>query len=125
MLENGTVPTSSQQIKVFEMCKEIFPDYKVELNAPLRELSLDIKLTTPDGINIDLEYDCWYWHQDKNRDRHRDEVVKKYGYKVVRIKSGKMIPTEEQIKEAVQYVLQPNKKFARIFLSDWRESNKE
>lgn len=125
MQENNTVPTSSQQKTIFEMCKEIFPEYKIELNAPLRELSLDIKITTPDGINIDLEYDCWYWHQDKNRDRRRDEVVKKYGYKVIRIKSGKKIPTKEELVETIQYVLTSNKDFARIILSDWKENNKE
>ena len=123
MQKNGTVPTSSQQKKIFEICKEIFPEYKIELNAPLRELSLDIKITTLDNIIIDLEYDCWYWHKDKTRDRKRDEIVKSYGYKVIRIKSGKKIPSIEQLKEAVEYVLQPNKSFARIILSDWIESN--
>lgn len=121
LYNNGTTPTSQLQLDLFEMCKELFPDCLMELNAPLKELSLDIKLTTPQGIIIDLEYDGWPWHQDKMKDRRRDEVVKKYGYKIIRVRSGSLLPTKEELKEAFDYVIQDDKVFSRITLKDWRE----
>lgn len=119
--ENNTAPTSSQQREIFNMCKEMYPNFRVELNYPLKDLSLDIFITTPENINIDIEYDGWYWHKDKIKDRRRDEVVKSYGYKVIRIRSGYKIPTKEQLQESINYVLQEGKNFSRITLDDWVE----
>ena len=31
---------------------------------------------------IDIEYDGWYWHQDKQKDIVRDNLIKRQGYKI-------------------------------------------
>ena len=121
MFENGNIPISEPQMRTYELCKEMFPEWKIEVNVPLKELTLDIKLVTSDNKIIDIEYDGWYWHRDKIRDRKRDEIIKKYGYKIIRIRSGNLIPTKEQLQESINYVLQEGKNFSRITLDDWVE----
>lgn len=119
LTENNNIPTSVQQLKVFELIKEMFPNSLVELNYPLSSLSLDVVLFLSDDLKIDIEYDGSYWHTDAQKDRRRDEVVKKLGFKILRIKSGKKIPTKEQLKQEINYISQNDKMFAQIILSDW------
>lgn len=118
--KNGNTPTSSQQIKIYEMCKELFPNYQVELNYPEGLLILDIKMTTDEGQMIDIEYDGWPWHLNRRqKDYGRDVVVNRLGYKVIRIRSGALVPTKEQLLEAVNYVLDNDKNFSSVKLEDW------
>lgn len=119
LTENNNIPTSVQQLKVFEIIKEMFPNSLVELNYPLSSLSLDVVLFLSDDLKIDIEYDGSYWHTDAQKDRRRDEIVKKLGFKILRIKSGKKIPTKEQLKQEINYISQNDKMFAQIILSDW------
>lgn len=119
LTENNNVPTSTQQLKIFELIKEMFPNSLVELNYTLSSLSLDVVLFLSDDLKIDIEYDGSYWHTDAQKDRRRDEVVKKLGFKILRIKSGKKIPTKEQLKQEINYISQNDKMFAQIILSDW------
>lgn len=118
--KNGTVSTSSQQLELFNICKDIFPNFIVTLNKPVSLLCLDIEIITEKGIKIDLEYDGSYWHKDYQKDRKRDEVLKTFGYKIIRVKSKRKLPTINQIKEAVNYVLEDEKHtYSQIVLSDY------
>ena len=119
--EKGSVPTSQQQIKLFEMCKDNFKEFKITLNKQVKSFNLDIEIITSNNIKIDLEYDGWYWHKNKGKDFARDYIIKKEGYKIIRVCSGKQLPTIEQIQNAINYVSQENKNFAKIVLSDWKE----
>lgn len=123
LAKNGNVPTSKQQLELFKLCKEWFPDYLVELNYPVLSLSLDIKIITDTNILIDLEYDGQYWHQNKKKDFARDCIIKKEGYKIIRIRTRTLLPTKEQLEEAINYVSQDNHTFSQIKLSDWKEEN--
>lgn len=115
MCDNGTVPTSQQQLKIFNMLAEYYGDNKCALNEPLSDLSLDCVVNV-NGCKIDIEYDGAYWHQDQQKDRRRDEFVKSNGYKVLRIKSDRMIPTIEEINQKIDILLQTNKKYQEIVL---------
>lgn len=66
-------------------------------------------------------YKSWYWHQDSQRDRRRDEHFKSKGWKVLRIKSGHKLPTEEQLFEAIDKLINTNRKYTEIKLDDWKE----
>lgn len=116
--KNGnTQKTSSQQLKIYEMLKSIYDN--VELNYPVSYLSLDCMVELGEN-KFDIEYDGWYWHKDKSKkDFARDVVVKNMGYKVIRIKSRKIIPSLEQIEDAINYMIKNNKKFYEIKLNDW------
>ena len=115
MHANGTVTTSSQQIKVYEMCVSLFGENNVTLNKPLSKLSLDIELIY-NGEHIDVEYDGRHWHNDPSKDRARDEVVKAFGYRVLRIKGDHGVPTEQMIVDAVEKLVNENRSFLKIEL---------
>lgn len=119
---NGTIKTSSQQIEVYNILKD--NNYNIYLNYPLSSINLDVAIFI-DNIKIDLEYDSWYWHQDKNRDRKRDEFTKSQGWKILRIRSGHKVPTFEQLKESINILINSDKKFTQIILDDWKIENKE
>lgn len=118
LYKNGNVPTSSQQLKVYEMLLQ--QNYNVKLNYPLSRINLDIALFINEDIKIDLEYDGWYWHQDPHRDRKRDEFTKSKGWKVLRIRSGNKIPSLEQLQESITKLITTDQKFTAITLEDWK-----
>lgn len=111
---NGTQKTSSQQIKIFKMLKDIYVD--CELNYLVSNCFLDCLVVVND-IRIDVEYDGEFWHQDKQKDRKRDEFLKSLGYKILRIKSAYNIPSIEELKNAIDILVTTNKKYTEIQLS--------
>jgi len=115
--KNGTCKTSSQQLKIFNHLKD--NNYNVELNYPVSRCNLDIALFI-NNIKINIEYDCWYWH-DPKKDRKRDEFLKSQGWKIFRIKSGHKIPSLEQIIEGIFKLVNTDRTFTQIVLDDWKE----
>ena len=114
LYKNGTAPTSKPQLLLNNLLKKIYGNS--ELNYPCGGLSLD-SMVIVEGYKIDVEYDCWYWHKDrKKQDYQRDWVVKQNGYKVLRVKGYTKIPSDEQIKEAIDYLVKDNHDFARIIV---------
>ena len=79
---------------------------------------LDVKVDAIEGNLIDFEYDGHYWHEgNEDKDRRRDYFLRSKGYKIVRIKGNKRdnkLPTKEQIKEAVYYLVKDNHSFIVI-----------
>ena len=121
MSENGVVPTSSQQLDIYDIMKKKYGDDNVKLNFPLSNVALDIALSYKDEL-FDVEYDCHYWHKGKEqRDRRRDEFTKAHGYRVLRIKSGHLIPSIEEIHSKVEEMIRENRKYSEIVLSDWKD----
>ena len=118
MSKNGSIPTSSQQIKVFNILKDY--GYNVRLNYPESKFTLDIALFK-DDIKIDIEYDGWFWHQDSQKDSIRNNIlINKFGWKVLRIKSSYLLPTNEQLTDAIESLLNTNSTSNEIVLDDWR-----
>lgn len=109
----GKCKTSSQQVAVFKLLKDIYGN--CELNYPCSKCCLDCMVEV-NGYKIDVEYDGAYWHQDEQRDRRRDEFVKSQGYKVLRIKDGHKIPTKEQIIEAIDSLINNDYSYKEILL---------
>jgi len=120
LYQNGTCPTSSQQLEIYNILKE--NNYTVELNYPLSNINLDVAIFI-DDIKIDLEYDCYHWHKDQQKDRKRDEFTKSQGWKILRIKSGHKIPSLEQIIESINKLVSTDRTFTQIILDDWQEDS--
>lgn len=118
LYKNDTQKCSSQQKSIYDTLSIYYDN--VFLNYPEDKFSLDIMLEK-DNVKIDIEYDGWYWHQDKKRDYVRDYINIKSGYKVFRIKSGSLIPTVKQLQENIDILLNTDKKFIELYLDDWRE----
>lgn len=121
MAKNGTVKTSSQQIQVYEMIKNKHPD--VILNYPFSSLSLDIFVEI-NNVKIDVEYDGWFFHQDKQKDIKRDKFLQSQGFKTLRIRSGHLLPTEQELFDAIDYLVNTEHHFKEIILSDWKKVDK-
>jgi hypothetical protein len=111
MAENGTVPTSSQQLAIYDLLKQRYKD--CEINYPCGPCSLDCRVVEND-ILIDIEYDGSYWHQDMQRDRRRDEYIKSLGYKILRIKSRRDIPAKEELIQAIDCLVKSNHRYLEI-----------
>jgi hypothetical protein len=121
MSENGIVPTSSQQLNIYDAMKKKYGDENVQLNLPLSNIALDIALSY-EGQLFDVEYDCYYWHKEKNQqDRRRDEFTKACGYRVLRIKSGHLVPSIEEIHCKIEEMIRDDRKYSEIILSDWQD----
>lgn len=124
MYDKGTIATSKPQKEIYNLCKKMYPNWEINLNFPLQKFSLDIAIKTNENCLIDIEYDGWFWHKDKRKDYSRDVIVKKYGYKILRIRSGELIPSEEQIKDSINCLLLNSNTFKEIILSDWEKRQK-
>ncbi len=118
LTENCVIPTSSQQIQIYEMIKNKYPN--AELNYPFSTCSLDTFVCI-NGVNLDVEYDGSYWHQNKQKDIKRDKFLQSQGFKTLRIRSGHKIPTEEELFDAIDYLVNTEHHFKEIILSDWKE----
>ena len=120
---NDNVPTSSQQVAVYNMLKNYSDSVEAKLNYQFRNFVFDTAVFIGDDIKIDVEYDGCHWHQDAQKDRRRDEVSKSYGWKVLRIKGGHKLPTEEQLIEAIDKLV-GGYSYTQIVLDDWKEVEK-
>ncbi|MBT2759833.1 DUF559 domain-containing protein [Paenibacillus sp. ISL-20] len=109
--ENGNVKTSSQQLVLFNLLKE--NNYEVKLNYNVGSLFLDVALFINETM-IDVEYDGSYWHQDAQRDRRRDEYLKSLGWKIIRIKSDRAMPSIEEIEVLIDKLVNTDRLFCRI-----------
>lgn len=116
MYKNGTCATSGKQLKLQEMIKKNYGN--CELNYPCGESSLDC-MAIINGIKIDIEYDGWYWHKDREKqDRNRDYFVKSRGYKVLRFFAyADRLPTEEELLTAIEQLTTTNKKYLKVELN--------
>ena len=68
---------------------------------------------------IDIEYDGQYWHTLDNqiyKDRIRDNYLIEQGYKILRVKGNRKIPTKEQLQEGIDYLVKDNHTYAEIIL---------
>ena len=120
--KNNSISTSKQQKQLYEMLSNLYEDKEVQINYPYGRCSLDIALFI-DNKNIDIEYDGWYWHQDLQHDRRRDEFLKSNGWKIIRVKGSHKIPTENQLQEAISRIIVNGYSYTEIVLEDWKNIN--
>ena len=75
---------SKKQIEIYESLKQKFSDAR--LNHPIvtekRVYFADVGIPS---LNLDVEYDCEYWHDEK-KDKIRDKDIMDIGWKVIRLK---------------------------------------
>lgn len=108
--KNGTVPSSKPEKAMCVLLHELYGEENCYDGYALDRLNMDC-LVNIDGILIDFEYDGQYWHKDrKNYDNRRNYYLINRGYKIIRIKANKKdeIPSKQQIKETVDYLVKGN-----------------
>ena len=112
---NNQIPTSKQQIELYNNLKEIYDN--VELNYQFGYYVLDCKLEIKNH-KIDIEYDGDYWHQNESKDRAHNTYLINHGFNVIRFRGRTKIPTKEQIVEAVNSIINNETNFILITLED-------
>lgn len=113
--ENFKNPTSKPQRDLGELLEQLYG--KCDLEVPCGQCSLDCVVKI-NSINIDVEYDGWFYHQDIQRDRRRDNFVKSCGYKILRIKGNKKdtLPSNDLIDKHIQQLLNSNVQYSEIVM---------
>lgn len=70
---------------------------------------------------IAVEYDCQYWHKGKEKQEdRRDKFLILFGWKMLHVKSRRLLPTRKQLKAAINYLLETNNKIYNLYLKDWK-----
>ena len=115
---NGKVPTSKAQLQIFNLLSEKY-NY-CYLNFLESNMFLDCMVIIGD-LKIDVEYDGWYWHQDKEKDKKRDDILQNKGYKILRIKGGKKPPLKNELFSAIQELIKTEQTYYELILSDYKE----
>ena len=108
LYKNGTIPTSSMEKYVCDLVHEIYGKENCKDGFAVGLVNLDCLLLFNDK-RIDIEYDGWYWHKNRQeQDKRRNYWLIRQGYKVLRIRSNYELPTKEQIIEGVDYLVKGN-----------------
>jgi len=88
------------------------------LNYPESRYRIDIAIMRK-SQKIAVEYDCQYWHNGREEhDAKRDKFLISRGWKVLHVKSGVLLPTRKQIKQAINQILN-NRRVINLYLEDW------
>lgn len=107
MYKNGTVSSSKPEQEMCKMLASLFGEENCFPSYPVDRTNLDCLLVVQ-GIKIDVEYDGWYWHKDKqDKDRKRNHWLISQGYKIIRIlgNTKDILPSYDRLQEEVDYIL--------------------
>jgi len=90
------------------------------LNYPESRYHIDVAIMRR-SQKIAVEYDCQYWHQDKEEhDAERDMFLISRGWKILHIKSNRLLPTRKQLSIVIDYLLETNDCIVNLHLEDWK-----
>jgi len=107
---NGTIVSKNQ--------RAIHDMLGGELNCPFGRYKVDVALEI-DEERIAIEYDSYYWHKKKQgKDAQRDRRFIDAGWRVLRIKSDKLLPEFEEMGMAIATLLNGHT-YIEIVLEDW------
>lgn len=95
---SGIINPSKPQKKLFDLIRLWFP--QARMNYPFLNFSLDVAIPE---FRIWFEYDGFYWHQDEERDRQRQEKIEKHDWRCIRYRD--VTPTEEKFIQDVRMLL--------------------
>ena len=105
---NGTVASSAAEKQMQQLLKKLYGEENCFENFAYENINMDCLLVL-DGIKIDVEYDGWYWHKDRvEKDKKRNYFLIRRGFKVLRFRAQKVVPNEEEIKNAIDYLVKDN-----------------
>ena len=116
-LKMGNTYTFKPQMQIYDLLSEKYGKENVALNKNFRWYFLDVVVVV-NGIIFDIEYDGAFYHQNQQRDAHRDNIIKKK-YKILRIRGGHFVPSIEEIEEKINYMIQNNIDIDYIYMKDW------
>lgn len=116
LYKNNAVPSSKPELSVCDLLESIYGIDNCYRGYPVDRINMDCMVNLGTD-KIDVEYDGWYYHKDRQeKDKRRNYFLIKQGYKVLRIKGNKKddIPTKEQIIEAIDCLVKGNQSYIEI-----------
>lgn len=116
LYKNNAVPSSKPESSVCDLLESIYGIDNCYRGYPVDRINMDCMINLGTD-KIDVEYDGWYYHKDRQeKDKRRNYFLIKQGYKVLRIKGNKKddIPTKEQIIEAIDCLVKGNQSYIEI-----------
>lgn len=106
LCQNGTTPSSKAEREMVKIIEEIYGEENCVHNYAVGNCSLDCYLEYK-GFKFDIEYDGWYWHKNKQeKDKRRNYWLSKQGWRILRFRANDAIPTPQQIKDGIDYLIQ-------------------
>ena len=85
---------SKPQVELYNIIKEIYPE--AILNYPILNFNVDIVIPS---LQLAIEYDGSYWHQDEDYDKQRQNKIEQKGWKFLRYVD--VVPQKEILKEDI------------------------
>lgn len=114
MINNGTIPSSKAEKEMVALLIEMYGEENCFPSYPFDKVIYDCLLVIGD-VKIDVEFDGYFWHKNKKeQDKRRDFYSMRKGIKVLRFLSKGNVPTKEQIKQGVQYLVDTEHHYLRI-----------
>lgn len=105
---NNQICKSKAEEQMCDILMEIYGKHCVFPSYPYSNIIMDCLLYI-NGQFVDVEYDGYYWHKNKQEyDKRRNYFVLKNNIKVLRFVANNTIPTKEQIIENVDYLIKDN-----------------
>lgn len=118
--QNGTAKISKGENATVELLKELYGEENCIPQYPTTYYNFDC-LVINNGVKIDVEYDGIYSHKARaSFDKERDDFHISKGYKVLRIKADKSVPTKEQLSEAIKFLTENSDNYYEIILEKIR-----
>lgn len=96
--------------------------YSPTLNYSESYYVLDIVIFV-NNVKINIEYDGWYWHRNKQKDDARNSVLFNLGWNIIRVQSGNMMPDPYELDKCIKNAIENNERLQFIKLSDWIKNN--
>lgn len=87
------------------------------INYKVGRYSIDIVIKQ---YKIGIEYDCWYWHEDVEREHKRDAYLIGEGWKLLHVKSGSLLPELSDVEKALIKLVTNKSQVEEIVLEDWK-----
>lgn len=123
MKGNNGIPTSRKEQELVSMIKDLFGEENSFPQYILDKISLDCLVYVND-MQIDIEYDGWYWHKNQTeKDKRRDYYTISRGIKVLRYRSNGSLPSTELLQEDIQKLTTTNKKIIVHYLDNIQEED--
>ena len=118
LLRNG-IMTSWVALDINKMIPEAEHNYYTGVILNNRNLNVDMALVED---KIAIEYDGSHWHKDKQQQRDRDKTMALIhaGWKVLRIKSRRKIPSKKELLSLVNELKTTDEDLIVLHLKDYK-----
>jgi very-short-patch-repair endonuclease len=89
------------------------------LNERVGRHTIDVALLLG-STRVAVEYDSWYWHGNKKSyDRRKHKFLVNAGWKLLRIRSERELPTKEKLLALLDRLARSGRCTATVTLPDW------